>query len=303
MVQVVEVRAKSVLNRAPAGYGFRWTLNPYRGCQHACVYCFARYTHTFFDLDPDADFSRVIFVKVNVADVLRRELRRPSWRRERVAIGTATDPYQPLEGRYRLMPAVIRTLADHATPFSVVTKNTLILRDLPVLQEAIRRVPFSVTFSLTTVDPDLARQLEPDTPPPAQRLRVARTLRDHGIPTGIALAPILPGITDREAHLRDLIAAVVDHGLPVAFYQVLRVYDATRPSLWAYLRDHHPHLIRAYGRGYARKDPPETYVRRLYRKVERLLAELGAERLRLPEPPPLQLPLPLTEFGAFSPAD
>ncbi len=292
-LQVIEVHAKSVLNRAPTGYGFRWTLNPYRGCQHACVYCFARYTHTFFDLDPGEAFSRVIFVKINAVQALRRELRRSTWRHEHVAIGTATDPYQPLEGRYRLMPGIIRTLADFYTPFSIVTKNTMILRDIPVLQEAARRVSLTVTLSLTTLDPALARELEPDTPPPAQRLRVAQTLQAHGIPTGIALAPILPGLTDGEAQLRELIEAITTHGLPIAFFQVLRLYDATRPTLFAYLSQHHPRLLAAYRRGYVAKDPPATYVRQLYEQVERLLREAGASRLTPPETPPLQQPLPL----------
>ena len=301
-MQVVEVHAKSMLNRAPAKYGFRWTLNPYRGCQHACVYCFARYTHTFFDLDPGEAFSQVIFVKVNAVPVLRAELRRPSWRQEHVAIGTATDPYQPLEGRYRLMPGIIRTLAEFYTPFSIVTKNTMVLRDIPVLREASRRVRVTVTLSLTTVDPALARELEPDTPPPAQRLRVAQELQAQGIATGIALAPIIPGITDGEAHLRQLIQTVVAHGLPIAFYQVLRLYDATRPTLFAYLARRRPALIAAYRRGYAAQEPPLPYVQRLYERVERLLRELGASPLTPPEVEPLQLPLPFdaAEDGEMS---
>lgn len=292
-MQVIEIRCKSALNRAPAGYGFRWTLNPYRGCQHACVYCFARYTHTFFELDPGEDFSSILFVKINVVDVLRRELRRPTWRREHVAIGTATDPYQPVEGRYRLMPGIIEALAAAYTPFSIVTKNTMVLRDVPHLQAASRRVPCTVSLSLTTVDPELARELEPDTPPPQQRLRVARALREAGIAAGIAIAPIIPGITDRGAHLRALVEAIAAHELPVSFYQVLRLYDATRPSFFAYLRARHPHLLAAYRRGYARKDPPAAYVRRLYARVERLLREAGVPRLAPPEIPPLESPLPL----------
>lgn len=295
MPEVIEVRCKSALNRAPTGYGFRWTLNPYRGCQHACVYCFARYTHTFFDLDPNADFSSVLFVKVNVAEVLRRELRRPSWRREHVAIGTATDPYQPLEGRYRLMPAIIEALSEFYTPFSIVTKNTMVLRDVKHLQVASRRVPCTVSISLTTVDPALARELEPDTPPPAQRLRVAQELQAAGIAAGIALAPIIPGITDREAQLRALIEAVAAHNLPVSFYQVLRLYDATRPSFFNYLQAKRPQLLTAYRRGYVHKDPPASYVRTLYRRVEKLLEELEVARLAPPEVPPLERPLPLIQ--------
>ncbi len=295
-INVVEIRAKSILNRAPEGMGFRWTLNPYRGCVHACVYCYARYTHTFFDLDPDADFAQTIFVKTNAAQVLRAELKRPSWRQEHVAVGTATDPYQPIEARYRLMPGIIQALAEFYTPFSIVTKNTMIVTDLPLLREAAQRVPLTVVFSLTTVDPDLAARLEPGTPPPAQRLRVARTLRDHGIATGIAIAPILPGITDSEDNLRDLIAAAVAQDLPIAFYQVMRLYDATRPTLFAYLRQHHPRLVAAYRRGYVRKDPPPAYRRRVYERIERLMTSLGARLLERPQAQPLQPTLALADL-------
>lgn len=290
--RVIEIQARSVLNRAPEYMGFRWTLNPYRGCQHGCLYCYARYTHTFFDLDPDVDFTNTIFVKVNVVPVLRRELRRPSWRREPVAVGTATDPYQPLEGRYRLMPGIIQALTEFYTPFSIVTKNTMILRDADLLAEAARRVPLSVTFSITTVDARLADELEPDTPPPVQRLRVARRLRRQGVPAGIAIAPILPGVTDGEDNLRALIAAAVAHDLPIAFYQVMRLYDATRPTWFTYLERKDPRLAAAYRRGYARKDPPREYRERVYARVERLMEELGAFRLEPSRPEPVQPALP-----------
>ena len=286
--RIIEIEAKSILNRAPEYMGFRWTLNPYRGCQHGCVYCYARYTHTFFDLDPDADFTNTLFVKVNAVTVLRQELRRPSWRREPVAVGTATDPYQPLEGRYRLMPGIIQALAEFYTPFSIVTKNTMIVRDADLLAEAARRVRLSVTFSISTVDEHLARQLEPDTPSPRQRMRVARALRERGIPAGIAIAPILPGLTDSEAHLAAIIEAANAHGLPIAFYQVMRLYEATRPTLFAYLETHHPRLAAAYRRGYVTKDPPREYRRRVYARVERLLREMGAARLEPSRPDPVQ---------------
>ncbi len=286
--RVIELEAKSALNRAPEYMGIRWTLNPYRGCQHGCVYCYARYTHTFFDLNPDEDFTNTIFVKINIVPLLRRELRRPSWRREPVLIGTATDPYQPLEGRYRLMPGILQALSDFYTPFSIITKNTMILRDADLLARAAQRVPMSVTFSITTVDPALADDLEPDTPPPAQRLRVAQRLRERGVPAGIAIAPIVPGITDGEEHLRAVIAAAVEHGLPIAYYGAMRLYDATRPTLFAYLETHYPKLISAYRRGYVRRAPPREYRERLYARVEKLLKELGATRLEPSRPEPVQ---------------
>ncbi len=290
-LQIVEIRAKHVLNRAPPGLRFQWSLNPYRGCQHGCVYCYARYTHTFFDLDPSLDFSRVVFVKTNVVDALRRELRRASWRRERVSVGTATDPYQPIEGRYRLLPGIIQALAEFYTPFTIVTKNTFILADADLLLEATRRTAVAVIFSLTTVNPDLARHLEPDTPSPEQRLRVAHRLHEKGIPTAVALAPILPGITDREKELQDLFHALRERNLPLAFYQPLRLYPETRDTWFAYLRTHHPKLVDAYQRGYARKDPPPAYVERITRRVETLMERAGVQHFQFPRVPDIQAPL------------
>ncbi len=286
--RVVEIRAKHVLNRAPPGMGFRWSLNPYRGCQHGCVYCYARYTHTFFDLDPTRDFSRVVFVKTNVVEVLRRELRRPSWRRERVSVGTATDPYQPLEGRYRLMPGIIRALAEFYTPFTIVTKNTFVLADADLLAEAARRTGVAVIFSITTVDPEVAHRLEPDTPGPHQRLRVAHRLRERGIPTAIALAPILPGITDGEEALRTYFRALKAWDLPLAFFQPLRLYEDTREAWFAFLRTHYPRLVPAYRRGYTRRDPPREYTRRVSERVESLRQAFRVPLFEFPHPPDIQ---------------
>ncbi len=285
---VIEIEARSLLNRTPGDRGFRWTLNPYRGCQHGCVYCYARYTHAFLNLDPGKDFAQTVFVKTNAVEVLRREIRRPSWRHERVAVGTATDPYQPIEGRYRLMPGIIRALSEFYTPFSIVTKNTLVLRDALWLQEAARRVSLAVIFSITTVDEALARELEPDTPPPRQRLRVAHQLAEQDIPTAIALAPVLPGITDTITHLRALVAAVRDHQLTVAFYQPLRLYEDTRPTLFAYLKRRHPQLLAAYQRGYVHKDPPSAYREVLKERIAAAMRAEGGEWFHPSEVRPLQ---------------
>ena len=287
-VRVVEIQAKSILNRAPEGMGFRWTLNPYRGCQHGCVYCYARYTHTFLNLDPDKDFSQTVFVKTNAVTLLRRELRRPRWRHERVSVGTATDPYQPIEGRYRLMPGLIQAFGDFYTPFSIVTKNTMVLRDMALLRQVAQRVSVAVLFSITTVDEALARELEPDTPSPWQRLRVAQRLARAGIPAAIALAPILPGVTDKPGQLRAVVAAVREHGLSIAFYQPLRLYDDTRPTLFSYLARRHPQLVAAYQRGYTRKDPPAAYRESLRERVEAAMREEGGRWFRPPSVQPLQ---------------
>src|ERR671917_1492640 len=193
-----EVRCRSALNRVPEAsqVPFRWTINPYRGCSHGCVYCFARNTHTYLDLDAGADFDRQIVVKTNLPDVLRREVARRSWTHEHVAMGTNTDPYQRAEGRYRLMPGVIEALAGSGTPFSILTKGTLLRRDIPLLVEASGDVPVGLGVSIAIWDDELHAALEPGVPTPRARLDLVKALTDAGLPCGVFLAPVLPGLTD-----------------------------------------------------------------------------------------------------------
>jgi hypothetical protein len=185
-----EVVAKSALNRVPGGDSalpFGWTINPYRGCSHACVYCFARPTHEYLDLDGGDDFDRQIVVKVNVAEVLARELHRPTWQHHPVALGTNTDPYQRAEGRYRLMPGIIAALADSGTPFSILTKGTLLRRDLPLLAEAAQHVPVDLAMSIAVYDDDLQQSVEPGTPTTAARLATVSAARELGLPCQLGL--------------------------------------------------------------------------------------------------------------------
>ena len=193
-----EVRAKSALNHVPgdSAMPFPWTINPYRGCSHMCVYCFARRTHEWLEFDSGKDFDSQIVVKTNLVDVLRRELARPSWQREHVALGTNTDPYQRAEGRYRLMPGVIAALAESGTPFSILTKGTLLRRDLPVLTAAATEVPVGLGVSMAIWDDGLHAALEPGVPSPRARLDLVKALTDAGLPCGVFLAPVLPGLTD-----------------------------------------------------------------------------------------------------------
>ncbi len=202
-VRFHEVAARSALNEVPAASAvpFRWTVNPYRGCTHACVYCFARGSHAWLELDTGAGFDREIVVKVNVAEVLRRELARPSWRRAHVALGTNTDPYQRAEGRYRLMPGVLRALAEAGTPFSILTKGTLLRRDLPLIVAAAREVPVGLAVSLGVHDEELQASLEPGTPKPRARLELVAAIREAGLECGVLLAPVLPWLTDGENQL------------------------------------------------------------------------------------------------------
>ncbi|RDI67459.1 Rv2578c family radical SAM protein [Nocardia pseudobrasiliensis] len=276
-----EVLCKSALNKLPEGSGlsFKWTINPMRGCSHACRYCFARSTHEYLDLDAGRDFDSQIVVKTNVAAVLRKELHRRSWRRETVALGTNTDPYQRAEGRYRLMPGIIGALADSGTPFSILTKGTLLRRDLPLLTQAARVVPVSVAMSIAILDPALHRSLEPGTPSPRARLDLVRALADAGFSVSVLVAPVIPCLTDGTAHLDELFGAIAEAGATsvVAFPMHLR--GSTRGWFLEWLATHHPALLRRYRQLYGRGAyvTPE-YSAWLRARVEPLLARHGLNR-------------------------
>ena len=246
-VTFYEVQAKSVLNHVPGDSPmFSWTINPYRGCTHACVYCFARNTHTYLDLDAGHDFDSKIVVKVNAPQVLRRELARPSWRREHVAMGTNVDCYQRAEGRYQLMPQIISALAAADTPFSILTKGTLILRDLPALQEAAQRVSVGLSYSIGFVDEQLWRSVEPGTPSPLRRLDAVRQLHESGLGCGVLMAPILPYLTDSPSRLRAAVAAIAQAGARSITPIVLHLRPGAREWYTAWLAANHPSLVGRY---------------------------------------------------------
>ncbi|HYS01879.1 MAG TPA: radical SAM protein, partial [Candidatus Eisenbacteria bacterium] len=209
--QYREVLVKTALNRV-TGMGFGWSLNPYQGCVHSCVYCFARAHAKLADRDPGEGFSTDIAVKVNLPQVLRQELSRPSWRHEQVAFGTATDPYQPIEGRYRLTRRCLEAFRDSWTPVGLITKGTMVIRDVDVLAELAARTETTVCFSVPTVDEAVWRRTEPGTPPPRQRLRALRRLVAAGITAGVGMAPVLPGISDAPLQLESTVAAAADAG-------------------------------------------------------------------------------------------
>ncbi|GAA1986367.1 Rv2578c family radical SAM protein [Isoptericola halotolerans] len=276
-----EVLAKSALSKVPAAsrMPFGWTVNPYRGCSHACRYCFARPTHEYLDLDAGKDFDSEVVVKTNVDDVLRAELARPSWRREAVALGTNTDPYQRAEGRYRLMPGIITALADSGTPFSILTKGTLLRRDLPLIAEAAERVEVGLGVSLAFVDEKLQQQVEPGTPTPRARLDLVRAVRDAGLPCGVMVAPVLPWLTDSTDHLRRLLDAVGEAGATGVTVVPLHLKPGTREWYLQWLQQDHPHLVAGYDRVFA----GGTYALKAYRewlweRVRPLLDEHGFGR-------------------------
>ncbi|MCB0860493.1 MAG: radical SAM protein [Solirubrobacterales bacterium] len=242
-----EVRAKSALNRVPEGpYGFGWTVNPYRGCSHACVYCFARPTHTYLGFNAGRDFEKEIVVKVNVPEVLRTELSRPSWKRELVALGTNTDPYQWVESRYRLTREVLEALDEAETPVSVLTKSPLVLSDLPVFERMNRARPIGVNLSVPTVDEKAWRSTEPHTPSPRARLEAVAELRRRGIPSGILIAPIMPGINDRPDQIEPILRAASEADADFVTPIALNLRKETRTVFFDWLKGERPDLVPEY---------------------------------------------------------
>lgn len=283
-----EVLCKSALNHVPesAALPFAWTINPYRGCTHACTYCFARSSHEYLDFDAGGDFDTQIVVKTNVAAVLRRELRRASWQGDTVALGTNTDPYQRAEGRYRLMPGIIGALANARTPMSILTKGTLLQRDLPLLATAATTVPVSIAVSLAVMDAELHASLEPGAPKPAARLGLIRSVAEAGFDCHVMAAPIIPYLTDDEASLRRLFGAVADAGASGVTAFPLNLTGRYRGWFLAWLTRNHPALIRRYRTlyGSSGRASPE-YRTHLRSRVAPLLAEFGLATDPLEEGP------------------
>lgn len=243
-----EVVARSALNHVPGASAmpFDWTVNPYRGCSHACSYCFARNTHTYLDLDAGRDFDEQIVVKVNVAEVLRRELAAPTWQRESVALGTNTDPYQRAEGRYRLMPEIIDALASSGTPFSILTKGTMLRRDLPLLTDAQASVPVSIAMSLAMPDERLRQTLEAGAPTFEARLQTVRAAADAGFAVTVFLMPIVPHLTDAVPVLDDALARIAAAGARRVVFGALHLRPGAREWFWEWLEREHPELVPAY---------------------------------------------------------
>lgn len=276
-----EVRARSVVNRVPKSsrVPFRWTINPYRGCSHACVYCFARNTHTYLDLDAGADFDTRIIVKVNAPERLRQELRAPAWRGESIAMGTNVDPYQRAEGRYRLMPGILQALIEARNPFSILTKGSLILRDLPLLVQAQAVTDIGISVSVGFLDPQVWRLAEPGTPNPARRLDVVRRLGEEGISCGVLMAPILPFITDSDEQLEQTVAAIADAGARSVTPLVLHLRPGAREWYARWIGARYPHLVGDYRKLYGRGSyAPAEFQNELVDRVRALARRYGLSR-------------------------
>ncbi|MGK5629204.1 radical SAM protein [Streptomyces sp. URMC 123] len=299
-----EITARSMLNRmrgAPRG-GVAWTFNPYRGCSHACTYCLARDGHDHLGLGVTTGFSSQIVVKTNAAAVLESELRGGRARGDWVMMGVATDCYQRAEGRYRLMPGILRTLAAHRISFTTATKSPLLARDLDLFAEAAERAPILVMTSLGSLDDRVRRAFEPAAAPPRARLELVHTLARAGIPAGVLLAPIIPYIGDRPADLDALVDACAEAGAVTVWPDIMRISPAIRPWFFAQAAEALPHhlyqrLVAGYG---TRRGMPDGYVRRVTAHIHARAARNGLPawqdyiRAHPPHRPPEQLPLPLT---------
>lgn len=291
-----EVHAKSIINRVPGAsrVPFSWTINPYRGCSHSCVYCFARKTHEYLDLDAGHDFDSQIVVKVNAPELARKELAAASWRGGHIAMGTNVDPYQRAEGKYALMPGIIRALRDAANPFSILTKGSLILRDLEPLAEAAAVAEVGTNVSVGSVDRDLWRSVEPGTPAPHKRLEVCAKLIERGIGCGVLMAPILPYLSDSPAQLDATVAAIAAAGATHVTPIVLHLRPGAREWYFAWLREHHPRLVPRYRELYARGAyAPKRYQETIAERVRDAARRHGvgrsgpaqARRITPPAPP------------------
>jgi DNA repair photolyase len=270
-LEFMPVLARKVINEVPGGsrMPFRWTINVYRGCSHACAYCFARPTHEYLGLNLGEDFDRKIVVKINAVEKVRAELAHPKWQHEPIAMGTNTDPYQRAEGKYRLTRGVLEALVEQANPFSILTKSPLVVRDLDLITAAARQSDVTVNFSIATLDERVWRATEPGTPHPRRRLEAMRQLSEAGVRTGALIAPVLPMLSDRPDQLREVADAIRATGGRVLTVMPLHLRPGTREHFLAWLADFDPDLHQDYLRRYADNDyAPARYADRLRQLIE-----------------------------------
>ena len=278
-----EIRARSAINKVPerSRMPFRYTINPYRGCSHACAYCFARPTHTYLDFNAREDFEREIVVKVNAPEVVRAELARPSWRGDHVALGTNTDPYQWVEGRYRLMEGIWEAMRDFANPCSVLTKSPLLLRDIELMKQLVEVTDFAANLSVPTLDEKAWRETEPHTPHPRKRLEAAGELTRAGIPTGVLIAPLMPGVNDAPEQVEEILELAGEAGARTIGGVGLHLRGEVRGIWFDWLRQYRPDLVPRYEALYAgRAYLPRPEQERLSR-----MARGGRDRGRRPRDP------------------
>ena len=276
-LEFLHVRARRIVNEVPTAsrVPFRYTINAYRGCSHACVYCFARPTHEYLGLNAGEDFERRIVVKVNAVERLRAELAPGRWGGDHIAMGTNTDPYQRCEGKYRLTRGIVQELSAARNPFSILTKSTLILSDLELLAEAARRTEVRTNFSIGTLDEDVWRETEPGTPHPMRRVEAVARLNDAGVECGVLVAPVLPGLSDRPEQLETVVKACVEAGARSVTPILLHLRPGVREHYMGWLADAYPDLVGEHERRYRRAYAPKAETEELAGLVARLVEKHG----------------------------
>ncbi len=297
--QVQEIHCKTLLNRINVpDFPFRWTLNPYRGCRHACRYCYARPTHEFWGMNAGADFDQRVFAKVNAPEVLRQELGRPKWQGEAIAIGTASDPYEPAEAQYELTRRILQVAVEFRNPLSITTKGVLVRRDVDVLRELCQTADVQVNFSVGSIDAKVWKQMEPGTPNPLARLEAMQFLVEEGIPAGVMMAPLLPGISDGWESINAVAEAAYAHQAQYLGGNLLFLRPGSKEWFMPFLREAYPHLAPAYQRLYQGSDyAPREYTRSVAAMVDDARSFWGIPK-RVParqlQGPQVQLALALT---------
>jgi len=276
-MEFLHVNARTIINEIPKAsqLPFRWTINAYRGCSHACLYCFARPTHEYLDMNAGDDFERKIVVKVNAVERLKAELNPAKWAGDHIAMGTNTDPYQRCEGKYRLTRGIVEVMAEHANPFSILTKSTLILRDLDVLTEAAQRADVRANLSIGTLDEEVWKLSEPGTPHPRKRVEAVAKLNEAGIPTGVLVAPVLPGLSDRPDQLRDVVKACADAGAVTISPILLHLRPGVREQYMPWIEKERPDLLSLYEELYPRSYAPKAAQQKVTKLVYGYVREFG----------------------------
>ena len=278
-----ETEARTILNHVPGSYlPFEWTINPYRGCSHACVYCFARPTHEYLGFDIGEDFDSQIVVKINAVELTRAETAPGRWAGDPIAMGTNTDPYQPAEGKYRLTRGILEVLTERRNPFSLLTKSTLSLWDIDLFSEAARHTDITVSFSIGTLDPAVWKETEPGTPHPQRRVEAIAKLTEAGVRTGVLIAPIIPGLSDHPDQVAQVQAACRDAGASSIHTIKLHLRPGVKDHFMGWLGGAHPELVERY---------EALYRNRAY------LARRSSRRRSQPKPEQPAISQPALPFG------
>ena len=285
--EVQEIYCKTLLNKLDVpGLPFHWTLNPYRGCRHACRYCYARPTHEFWGMNSGKDFDQRVFAKVNAPEVLRQELSRPKWRGESIAIGTASDPYEPAEAQYCLTRRILQVLLEFHNPVSITTKGVLVKRDVDVLAELSRVADVKVAFSIGCLDEDIWQKMEPGAPKPMARMEAMQYLVENGVQAGVMMAPLLPGISDSAESIDRVVQVAAEHGAQFVSANVLFLKPGSKEWFMPLIREAYPYLSPGYEKLYRHTYAPAEYTKAVLNLVDDSRHKWGLPAKTAPPPLP-----------------